>query len=70
MDFTLSPSCFASLEPIEHLVIATDKLSDHNSVEQKDVIRPVSRMDIVCEDNRITCDLDKYSWNVLRLKER
>ena len=70
LEFVLEPACFGRLEPIEHLIIATEKLTDHNSAEKKEVIRPVSRMDIVSGDGQIKCKLDKYSWNVLRLKER
>lgn len=70
MEFILNPACFGNLVPLEHLVIVTEKLTDHNCAERKDIIRPVSKMDIVSEGDRILCNLDKYSWNVLRLKER
>lgn len=70
MDFTLTPAFFRELEPIEHLVVTAENPEAHNSAEHKDVIQSISRNDIISKENRIQCKLDKYSWNVLRIKER
>lgn len=68
LDFRLEPSCFAPLEPLEHLEM-TAALSARNSAQNPDAIRPVSKMDVNVMGREIRCELAGYSWNVIRLKE-
>lgn len=70
IECTLHASCFEPLCGIEHLVVASEHLNDRNSAREKDKIRPVSRNDMICEGETVSCVLDAYSWNVLRLREK
>ena len=70
MEFSLDAACFGNLGLIEQLVVRSDSLSDHNSAVHKDVIRSVSRADIIEGDEGKCFRLEPYSWNVIRLKER
>lgn len=69
MIFTLEAAQFKSLKAIEHIELSSPHLTDCNSVQHPDTIKPVSKQDITVTSEKVDCVLNKYSWNVLRLKE-
>lgn len=69
LDFVLNTAAFGRLTELEHLVVAAEHLNDRNSAEDKERICSKSRNDIVCDAEEISCRLDPYSWNVLRIQE-
>lgn len=70
MDFVMQLISFCEMDVIEHLIVASEHLSDRNSAQEKNKICTVSRQDVTYADGWIRCALEPYSWNVLRLRER
>lgn len=69
LEFEINAAQFKDLKVIEHLEVCTEDLSDRNSAQNPNMICPVSKQDITVTSEKINCVLNKYSWNVLRLKE-
>lgn len=69
LDFRVDTACFDKLELIEHVVLTSERLTDANSEEQPHVLEPVTKEDVTFEGEAFRCALDKFSWNVIRIRE-
>lgn len=69
LNFTVDTANFENLELIEHLVLTSQNLMDANSEQTPDVLKPVKREDVTFEEKSFICALDKFSWNVIRIRE-
>ena len=60
---------FGELELIEHTVLTSPSLTDRNSMERPDVIKPQTADGTLAAGCTVTAVLRPYSWNVIRVKQ-
>lgn len=57
-----------SVDPLEHVQLCTENLTDANTQEDPDHVRPESLNDITMGENGPELVMQRYSWNVYRFQ--
>ena len=69
LQFTVDTANFGEMELIEHIILTSDNLMDANSEENPHVLSPFTREDVTFRGASLECALNKFSWNVIRIRE-
>ena len=69
LEFTVDTANFGKMELIEHIILTSDDLMDANSEENPHVLEPNTSEDVAFNEGYFECTLNKFSWNVIRIRE-
>lgn len=69
LQLTIDLANFGEMEGMEHIVLTSEDLLDANSEENPHVLEPVIKEDVAFKEGYCECTLNKFSWNVIRLRE-
>ncbi len=68
IDFKIQIEGFTKIEAIEHTILQSDGAEDRNDIENTQKVTPIIIEDINVMNNEVSAKLNKFSWNVIRVK--